>query len=158
MLVTLSERKLSERIRELENIQDSTEEICERMQHYAARLFKHIAEYGVQMAGMVQHSGGLGVFRFSLSPVFDDEGRSMRIEGLNLMNPNSVSVEVSDLPGLVPQGIARTVLEDEFGTYSHEVQKILPSDISPTLERIAQRVMTAPLSVNFGNAESNEEY
>jgi len=158
MLVTLSERKLSERIREMENLSDSIEEINDRISHHAQKLFNYIAEFGVRMVGMVSQSGGLGTFQFALAPIWDEESRALRIQGLQLMAPNSCTVEVGDLPGLVPQSIVRTMLEDEFHTYSHELAKVLPTDIAPTLERIAQRAMKAPSSADFGDASMSEAY
>src|SRR5215469_17195646 len=122
MIVTLSERKFSEQIRQLEGLDPATtvEEITDRMQTYANRLFEHLRQnYGVNCAGMVSHNGNLGTFQFVLSPVYDDENRGHRIAGLNMMAPNSVTVEPSDLPGLVPPGVALTALEDAWNTYAH---------------------------------------
>jgi hypothetical protein len=158
MLCTLSERKLSERIRELENINDSVEEIVDRMPHFAARLFAHIAAYGVRMVGMVGQNGGLGTFQFALSPIFNEEDRATRINGLNLMNPNSVTVESGDLPALVPPGLIQTMLIDEWHTFSARLNKVLPSDIGGIIESAAQNCMKQPSSVDFGDQELNDEY
>ena len=69
MILTLSERRLSELIRQLEGINDSDEEILFRMQHYAAKLFNQVSEYGIRMVEMVEHHGGIGSFRFDIKGV-----------------------------------------------------------------------------------------
>src|SRR5262249_49880740 len=144
-------------IRELENVNDSVEEICDRMQHYSARLFGHIANYGVRMVGMVRQSGGLADFRFSLDPIYDDEGRTTRISGLSMMNPNSVTVEAGDLGGLVPNPVTRELLADEWQHFGNTLQKILPSDIPQLLETAAIRMMRRAPSDAIGYAEYDDE-
>ena len=158
MFVTLSEAKFSEQIRQLEGISDTIEEITDRMEHYAGRLFQHLSRnHGVTMVCMVSQSGGLGTFCFALSPIYDDQDRADRISGLSLMNPNSVSVEQGDLEAFVPQGIVLQALLDEWECYESQLQKILPSQIPELLEQAAQRVMSMPAStMSFGDPELDE--
>lgn len=163
MLVTLSERKLSEQIRQLEGLDASTtiEEITDRMPHYAGRLFQHLSrDYGVTMTGMVGTSGRdsqMGTFQFALKPIYDEESRGHRLQGLAMMNPNSVTVEQGDLPGLVPNGMVQTMLDDEWDWYSAQLQKVLPSDIPQILETAAQHAMNRPSSNQIGIPEYDEE-
>ena len=115
MLITLSERLLSERIRELENIpQFTVAEITSQMKYYGARLFQHIAEYGVYLRELCIQNGELGTFRFEIAPIYSDEDRATRFNGIRFMNPLSVTVEYSDLPGFFQNGLALTAAQEAF--------------------------------------------
>jgi hypothetical protein len=110
------------------------------------------------MVGMFSQSGGLGTFRFALSPIYDEQGKADRIAGLNMLAPNSCCVEQGDLEAFVPPGIVLTALIDEWDRYEPQLQKILPSDIPMLLEQAAQLVMSLPASsMSFGDPEYDEE-
>lgn len=141
MIVVMSERKFAERIRELEGINDSVEEICDRIHHHANRLFQHISQnHGVTMTGMLSQGGTMGTFQFQLAPVYSDQDRADRIAGLSMMNPNSISVEYGDLPGLF-RDIALVGMQDSWNSYGRELQKLSVAELEPTLERVATRVL-----------------
>jgi len=147
MQVTLSERKFNDVVRQMEGLDAATtaEEITDRMQHYANRLFEHLRNnYGVSCQGMLQHTGGLGTFQFSLSPARDLEDRSTRLAGISMMNPNSVTVEESDLPALCPNAITRVSLEDNWLQIAGPLMKCLPGEIPDLLERAAQQSLRSP--------------
>src|SRR6266567_3544796 len=103
MIVTLSERRLSELIRGLEGINDTDSEIAFKMKSYAGRLFKYVYDgYGIKMVGLVEHTGDIGSFSFDIS----DIGRNYQtgdfdwqklIGGLQFMNCLAVTVEESDI-------------------------------------------------------------
>ncbi len=61
MVITLSERRLSELIRQLEGIADSDSEIAFRMQHFASRIFKHVAD--CFWSSLYCHDGFMGPLR-----------------------------------------------------------------------------------------------
>ena len=145
MILTLSERRLSELIRQLENINDNDEEILYRMKHYASKLFSYVGEYGIRMVEMVSHSGGIGSFRFDISGV----GRDYRTgdfnwdrlrDGLNLVNPVGITMERSDIwaicTGLVAKG-----LNDVWYDIAPNLERLSVSEFQPTLEAWLQHTV-----------------
>jgi hypothetical protein len=141
MQVTLSERKFSEKIRELENIpaEVTTEEITHRLDHYARRLFQHLAAFGLSSIGLIGVNGSLGTFRVTLERCWDDDSRNKRIEGLAMLDPLSVTVEHSDL-GAFYIGILLSTMYDAWGSYSHELQRLTVGELNRALVSIAERV------------------
>jgi len=160
MLCTLSERKFAEQIRQLEGLGSdvTVSEIEDRLNHYAGRLFKHLSDiYGVTMAGLVSQNGTLGTFSFTLAPVYDLESQGTRIAGLNTLNPNSVTVEQTDLPGLVPNSITATAMSDSWHTFEEKLRKVLPSEIPGLLEDAAQLIFRLPDANGITDPELNEQ-
>jgi len=143
VLITLSERLLSERIRELENIpQFTVAEITSQMKYYGARLFQHIAEYGVYLRELCIQNGELGTFRFEIAPIYSDEDRATRFNGIRFMNPLSVTVEYSDLPGFFQNGLALTAAQEAF--MPTDFQDLPPHELSPAIDRLAQQALFGP--------------
>lgn len=140
MLVTLSERKLCDLIRQLENIQDSSEELLVRFDYYCGRLFVHIAEYGVTMKNLVQNSGAVAAFKFELNP----HRRETITAGLRLLNPVAVSLEVEDIGALVANPVVAAGLRDAWGEIGPQLQRIAVSDIMTKLEKFASTVAFRP--------------
>jgi hypothetical protein len=138
MRVTLSERRLSERIQQLEGINDTVEEITFKMERYAMRLFANVNEFGVRFVGMVEQSGGLGTFQFSIAGVGKDWQTggfnfAKMSEGLNFMNPLAVSLEEADMEQICDGPVA-TAMIDNWSTYAHTLQKITVGEIQPAVE------------------------
>jgi hypothetical protein len=139
MILTLSERRLSELIRSLEGISDTDSEIAFRMQHYCSRLFAHIAnDYGIRMLGLVEHHGDLGSFQFDISPIgrnwqtgdFDWEKLS---GGLHFLNPVAVTVEARDMQAICT-GLVATGMIDNWNNYANTLQRLSVSQIQPAIE------------------------
>jgi len=151
MRVTLSERRLSERIKQLEGINDNVEEITYRMEHYAMRLFAHVNEYGVRFVGMVHQSGGLGTFQFDISGVGRDWQTSdfnwqKLAEGLSFMDPVAVTVEESDMSAICT-GLVLTMAVDNWEQYAAELQRISVGEIQPKIEAALLRLHNQPREV-----------
>jgi hypothetical protein len=151
MLVTLSERRLSERIRQLENIQDSIEEITFRMEHYAKRLFLHVNEFGLRFAAMVEQHGGLATIQLDISGVGrnwedGDFAWSKLSEGLACLDPVAVSVEERDMAAICT-GLIATMALDSWESYAAELQRISVSEIRPKIEAVLLRLHTQPREV-----------
>lgn len=168
MLVTLVERTLSAVIKQLENLDPETtaEEISERMPHFAARLFKHTAEFGVTNRGIVSHTGGLGIFKFDLKPIDNRFGqgveeRALRFEGLRLMQPNSVTVEYEDIPALWTD-VVKASVEMAWDDIAPTLQKLSLSELAAALDGIAQNAVfgkPGPSHIaNIVGAEEGYEY
>jgi len=149
MQLTLSERRLSEQIRQLENINDTVEEITHKMDHYAARLFKHLNDgYGLRFLGMLHQSGGLGTVQLDIGGV----GRSWQTNdwdweklrgGLNLLNPVSVTVTAEDI-GHICTGLIKPLALDAFPQYARELERINVSEIESTIEKVLLRYVHQP--------------
>lgn len=143
MVITLSERRLSELIRQLENITDSDEEICFRMVHYAERLFKHISEFGVRMQGMLDHNGGIANFQFTIAGVGknwqtgDFDWDKLR-QGLNAMNPLAVTVEPEDIDTIC-SGIIRVAMLDNWHQYAASLERITVGQLQGAIENACQK-------------------
>lgn len=162
MLVTLSERRLSERIKQLEGIQDSVEEITFRMEHYAMRLFAHVNEFGVRFLGLVSQSGGLGTFRFDIGGVgrdwqTGDWNWQKLAEGLNYMDPVAVSIEESDME-VVCTGLIASMAVDSWDSYASELQRISPNEVCSKIEAVLLRLHTQPREISSFDRTGIPEY
>jgi hypothetical protein len=162
MLVTLSERRLSERIKQLEGINDSPEEITFRMSHYASRLFAHVNEFGVRFVGMVGQSGGLGTFQFSIDGVgrdwqTGDFNWQKLAEGLSYMDPVAVSIEEQDMRA-VCVGLVASMAVDSWDSYASELQSISVNEIQPRVEAVLLRLHTQPREISSFDRTGVPEY
>jgi len=149
MILTLSERRLSELIRQLEGINDSDEEILFRMQHYAAKLFNQVSEYGIRMVEMVEHHGGIGSFRFDIKGVgMDWQTGGFNWEqlnqGLSFLNPLAVSFEREDLWAIC-DGLVGTAMNSVWYEIQPNLQRLSVNEVRQTFESWCQHVA-------FGNA------
>src|SRR6266700_6919698 len=153
MIITLSERRLSELIRGLEGIQDTDEEIAFQMQRHAIRLFRHVAEdYRIRMVGLVEHSGGIGSFKFDISGIgknwqtggFDFEKLTA---GLSFINPLCVSLEEQDIEHICDGPVA-TAMMDHWEEYAGTLQRITVSEIQPAIEKACLEFAWKPPSRN----------
>src|SRR5260370_42588541 len=101
MIVSLSERRVSELIRSLENINDSDSEIAFRMQHYAAKLFTHVNDGdGVKFVGMSETHGDIGSFKFDIHGCKDFHGQidwNKLVGGMKFLKTLFVRVEPEDV-------------------------------------------------------------
>jgi hypothetical protein len=151
MLLTLSESRFSARIRQLENIPQTTsdEEINHRLDRHAATLFQHLSNYGFVGFDRVAVSGTLGTFRATLAPCHDDESRNTRIEGLKMLNPVSVTLESQDLPAFYRRGPLLTLMEDNFSNYARQFERLTVSELDRNLVDVATRVFAAPMQTGF---------
>jgi len=161
MLVTLSERHLSERIRELEGINDTVEEITYRMEHYAKRLFVHVNEFGLRFSAMIEQHGGLATIQLDISGVGrnwedGDWHWSKPYEGLACLDPVAVSIEESDMAAICEGPIA-TMAVDTWGNYAAELQRISVSEIRPKIEAVLLRLHTQPLISETADPALNYE-
>jgi hypothetical protein len=149
MRITLSERQFSEQIRQLEGLgpEITTEEIVHRIDRYARRLFDHIREYGIQMlqAGF-QVSGTLCTMSASLKPAWDEESVQMRINGLAMLAPVSVSLDQPDLSAFVVNPVMLASMIDNWPAFERSLQRLSLSEVRPALENAAQQLMSVPVA------------
>ncbi len=140
MVITLSERRLSELIRQLEGIADSDSEIAFRMQHFASRIFKHVADcFGIKMVGLLEHQGDIGSFQFDISGVgMDRQSGGFKWDklqsGLNFLNVLAVTVEEKDIEEIC-SGPVCTAMMDSWDHYAHTLQRLSVAEIQPAVER-----------------------
>jgi len=164
MRVTLSERQFSEQIRQLEGLgpEVTVEEIQHRIDKYARRLFDHLRGFGIQM---LQHgfnvSGTLCTMSASLKQSWDEESVQMRINGLAMLAPVSVSLDQPDLSAFVTNPVMLASMIDNWGAFEASLQRILLHEVRPALENTARQLMsvpTAPPSNDFEQEVFNLEY
>lgn len=146
MRITMSERALTEQIRNLENISPevTTEEIVHRIDRYARKLFDHIRNYGIQMlqAGF-QVSGTLCTMSAQLKQSFSEEDCQMRINGLAMLAPVSVSLDQPDLSAFVVNPVMLASMSDNWIAFGASLQRLTLAEVRPTLENIAGQLMSA---------------
>jgi len=148
MQVTLSERRMSELVRDLEGLQDQTlEEITHRMDMYARRFFAHVANYGVQFRSLLNQNGELATFGFDVAPSFSEEDRANRIAGIELMRPVSVTLSFGDLNAFVLNSAALAGIRQIWPEVSQQFNRILPSEILNLVENAAATAINSPAVV-----------
>lgn len=147
MRLTLSERQFSEQIRQLENLGPETtmEEIQHRIDKYARRLFDHVREFGIQMLpNGFSVNGTLCTMQASLKAAWDEESVQMRINGLALLAPVSISLDQPDLSAFVTNPIMLASMSDNWVAFGASLQRITLPELRPLLENIARQLMSAP--------------
>jgi hypothetical protein len=150
MRITLSERTFLERIRQLEGLgSDVTpDEISHRLDHFAKRLFQHLRPYGLNQIGLISSNGSLGTFYVGLDRCFDDESRNMRLEGLRMLDPLSVTLEEADLPAFF-RDIVLTMMVDAFDSYAAQFQRLTVGELDSKLVSVATKVFATPAQPHF---------
>jgi hypothetical protein len=150
MRVTLSERTFLERIRQLEGLgsEVTADEINHRLPHYASKLFQHLRAYGLNQVGLISSNGTLGTFYVGLDSCYDDESRNKRIEGLQMLDPLSVTLEERDLPAFF-RDIVLTMMIDSFDTYAAQFQRLTVGELNSKLVDTANKVFSAPSGTHF---------
>jgi hypothetical protein len=161
MVLTLSERRLSELIRSLEGISDTDSEIAFRMQHYCSRLFAHVAnDYGIRMVGMVETHGDLGSFQFDISSIgrdwqTGDFDWQKLIGGLQFLNPVAVTVEARDMEAICT-GLVATGMIDNWNNYAPTLQRLSVSQVQPAIEAACmETVWKQPAEMGGTETERN---
>jgi hypothetical protein len=147
MRITLSERLLSEQIRQLENLDPATsiDEISHGMTRYFRRLAEHVKLFGVELlATDFQQSGSIATMGAALSQSHSEDDIQTRLNGLRMLNPLSVSVEQHDLGAFVTDRMALTALYDAWSSYADQLQRIPVNEIRSTLERVGMKALFAP--------------
>jgi hypothetical protein len=130
MIVTLSENRVLSLIQQLEGIQDPPEEIIERMERYAARIFRHVYEgHRLRFIGLLSNRNKIGEFKFSL----ETDDMNLIVGGLNFMTPVCISVEPEDMPHLVPDPVIGSTMRSAWSEYAAKLQKISPSELAPII-------------------------
>jgi hypothetical protein len=160
MKITFSERLLSEQIRQLENLDPATtvEEISFNMHRYFRRLAEHVTNYGVTMDGTdFQQSGNLATMGAVLNRSYSDEDVVTRLNGLRMLNPLAVALEPNDLPSFVTDSVALVALEDAWGNFGREFQRLTVNEIRPAIERVAMKVLFAPSAPPSNDIERMEQ-
>ncbi len=152
MIVSLSERRVSELIRSLENINDSDSEIAFRMQHYAAKLFTHVNDgYGVKFVGMSETHGDIGSFKFDIHGCKDFHGQidwNKLVGGLQFLNPLCVSVEPEDVTVICDKLIGNQALA-AWPEYEATLQRITPGELQSRIEAALMKyVWNRPIETN----------
>lgn len=145
MLVTLSERVMSEVVRNLEGLDPAItlEEITERMPEYSKRLFDYVGQFGVRFLSCLQVRGQLADFRFQLIPNGQDN-RDSFTQGLAIMRPVCISVEESDLGALVLNPAMLAGFRGAWQQIGPTLQRISPNQLLDKIEAAAGMAMSAP--------------
>jgi hypothetical protein len=150
MRITLSERTFLERIRQLEGLgsEVTADEINHRLPLYASKLFQHLRAYGLNQVGLVSSNGTLGEFYVGLDRCHDDESRNLRLEGLAMLDPLSVTLEERDLPAFF-KDIVLTMMVDAFDSYAAQFQRLTVGELNSKLVDVANKVFAAPSGTHF---------
>jgi hypothetical protein len=145
MRITLSERTFLERIRQLEGLgsEVTADEINHRLPLYASKLFQHLRAYGINQVGLISSTGTLGTFYVGLDRCHDDESRNLRLEGLAMLDPLSVTLEERDLPAFF-KDIVLTMMIDAFDSYAAQFQRLTVGELNSKLVEVATRIFAAP--------------
>lgn len=137
MNVSLSERRVSELIRQLEGIADNDSEISFRMSHYAGRLFSHLSDtYGLKFVGMIETHGDIGSFKFDITRCKDFHGTidwDKLVGGLQFLNCLCLSVEPEDIRVICDALVGNSLLA-VWPEYEATLQRITPSELQPRIE------------------------
>lgn len=162
MQVTISERRLSELIRNLESINDTDEEIAFKMRHYASRIFKHVYDgYGLKFLGMLEQSGGLGTMQFSIEEVgrnwqTSDFDWEKLIGALQFINALAVTVELTDMQ-IICTGLVAVGAADEWNNYASELERISPSEVQSKIESALLRFVYNKPTETTALSPNNQE-
>jgi hypothetical protein len=150
MRVTLSERTFLERIRQLEGLGSdvTSDEINHRLPQYASKLFQHLRAFGINQVGLISSNGTLGTFFVGLDACYDDESRNLRLEGLRMLDPLSVTLEERDLPAFFT-GLVLTMMVDAFDSYAGQFQRLTVSELDSKLPDVATKIFAAPAAPAF---------
>jgi hypothetical protein len=81
-----------------------------------------------------------------LKPSWDEESVQLRVQGLALLAPVSVSLDQPDLPAFVPNQIMLASMSDNFSAFDHSLQRLTLSELRPAIENAAQQIMSAPVT------------
>jgi len=139
MIATLSENRLRDLIRSLENLPNYTDdELLVKFDKYCKKLFSYVhRDFGIRFVGMVSIAGTIGAARFTL-----EGDRERAIQGLIYLNPVSITAEVEDLGCLVPNTVmcARAAWPEIAGQF----ERISPGELFDTIERVIPEVAFRP--------------
>jgi hypothetical protein len=147
MRITLSERLLSEQIRQLEGLDPATsiEEISHGMVRYFRRLAEHVKLFGVELlATDFQQSGSIATMGADLKQSHSEDDIQTRLNGIRMLAPLSVSLEPNDLAAFVTDKLVLVTLQDSWSTFGNELQRVAVSEIRSALENIARKVLFTP--------------
>jgi hypothetical protein len=147
MRITLSERLLSEQIRQLEGLDPATnlEEISHGMVRYFRRLAEHVKNYGVELiATDFQQSGSIATMGADLKESYSEDDIQTRLNGIRMLAPLSVSLQSNDLAAFVTDKLVLVTLQDAWSTFGNDLQRMAVSEIRTALENIARKVLFAP--------------
>ena len=147
MFVTIAFRSYAQVIREAEQLEPSMsdDEIAVRLDHYSQKIWKHLAEFGIKFQGLAEHTSAVAAFQVSIAGVGTDwqtgafDFQKLN-EGLNWLRPTAITVELSDLPYLVPNKPMCSAAQAAWPEIEHEFQRILPSQLFEKIERIVPSV------------------
>ena len=100
-------------------------------------------------------SGTLAAMQASLKQSWSEEDVQMRLQGLALLAPVSVSLDQPDLSSFVTNPIMLASMSDNWSAFSNSLQRLTLSELRPTLENIAGQLLSAPVTppTNFYEAE-----
>jgi len=156
MQVICSERQFFGQIRQLEGIDPNVtnDELSVRSLFYARKLFDYVKGFGVDLIAGPQIHGTLATFSMSLKPAWDEESVAKRLEGLSMLAPVAVSLELPDLGAFVTEPIMRAALQDQFGAFSPQLQRLTVGEIRPALENCARQLLAAPVNAPTNDFEA----
>ena len=144
MILTLSENRLSNLIRQLEGITDTHDELHVRFDHYCSRLFVHVNDvFGLRMVGMVSNAGTVAAFKFDISAI----GRNWQgdwdweklMGGLQLLNPVAITVESIDMEWICT-GLIATTMADNWELYAHTLQRLSVNQLQSAIETACREI------------------
>jgi hypothetical protein len=145
MQVILSERLLKQTIRNFEDLGDMTDdEMMVQFHRYRQRLLDQMQHYGLYFGGMVEQAATVAAYEFSLNP---DGDRETIIEGLKLIQPLAVTVQVSDIPALVQNPVFVGAFQSGWSHVAQELERIQPSEILDKIESLAGRFVNGGATV-----------
>lgn len=138
MILSLSERKTTALIQQLEGTDETIEEISYNMKRYGTRLFQHVNEaYQLEYAGMTNLSGGIADFRFNINCGRDlatnDFNWESFLGGLAFLNPLGVTLERDDIWKTCDPLIGKS-LYSAWADVRQNFERLSVAEVRPTLE------------------------
>lgn len=151
MILTFSEPRFSALVRQLEGISDTDDEILTRLDRFAARLFRHVFEtYKLRMESLVEQAGTVAAFRFSLHT----SDRVAIYQGLQFLNPVSLTLEEADLPKLILNAPMLGAMRQAWPEVESQFERITPDQLMPLIESVTMKVAFAPLPTPTDETEA----
>lgn len=139
MQVILSERILQQTIRDLEDLGEATnDEMMVLFDQYRNRLLEQLKNYGLHFGGMVEQVGTVASYEFALSR---DVPRETIIQGLMLIRPVCVTVNIGDIPALVQNPVFAGAFQSGWSSVAYDLERIQPSEILDKIESLAGRFL-----------------
>jgi hypothetical protein len=161
MKISVHASRLLETIKQLENLpaDTSAEEVLDRISVYEQKLFGHLSHFGITGLQGIGNQGLLNYYELSLAESHTAEHVDTRLNGVAVLAPNSVSVELADLDALFPDRIVRTAVNFASDDELPKLQRVTLSELRAALPQIEMRCCFGqPGPNNLGSIASFDDF